>query len=83
MNETTISIKPPICTDNVCLTSPNTPPVKVYTMRAITTQKKLTKIYPMSKAGYSSSGNEKINQDNYFITQNFLHNPDDYLLGVW
>lgn len=45
--------------------------------------KKINKIDSCSRAGYSSSGLQKINQDNYFITQNFLNEPEQYLLGVW
>lgn len=47
------------------------------------TNKRIVNIDSYSKAGFSAPGVEKINQDNYFITQHFLNEPEQYLLGIW
>lgn len=83
MNDTTISIKAPLSIDNVILPSSNTTTGTLNTIRSNSTTKKITKIFPLSISGYSLFRDEKINQDNYFITQNYLNNPDDNLLGIW
>ena len=44
--------------------------------------KKVIKIDSCTLAGYSSSGVQKINQDNLFIQKNFLDEKDQFFIGV-
>ena len=44
--------------------------------------KKVLKIDSYSLAGYNSTGEQKINQDSYFIKKNFLNEKDQYFIGV-
>ena len=44
--------------------------------------KKVTKIVSCTLPGYTSSGVQKINQDNLFIKNNFLNQKDQYFIGV-
>ena len=42
----------------------------------------INKVYEISRIGYSGPGVKKYNQDNYFIYENFLNNPDSIYLAV-
>ena len=44
--------------------------------------KKISKIDSCTLAGYISSEEQKINQDNYFIKKNFLNEKEQYFIGV-
>lgn len=69
--------------NNIALTSPNTITLSTKTIQTNSIYKNISKIDFYSKPGLTPSGDEKANQDNYFITQNFLNEPEQYLLGVW
>ena len=45
------------------------------------TKKYINKVYEISRIGYAP-GTKKYNQDNYFIFENFLNNPDFLFLAV-
>lgn len=44
--------------------------------------KYINKVYEISRIGYQGPGVKKHNQDNYFIFENFLNNPDSIYLAV-
>ena len=44
--------------------------------------KSISKVYEISRIGYSGPNVKKYNQDNYFIFENFLNNPDSIYLAV-
>ena len=44
--------------------------------------KKVSKIDSCTLAGYTSSGEKKINQDNFFIEKNFLDEKDQFFIGI-
>lgn len=44
--------------------------------------KYINKVYEISRIGYQGPGVKKFNQDNYFIFENFLNNPDSIYLSV-
>ena len=44
--------------------------------------KKVSKIDSCTLGGYTSSGEKKINQDNFFIEKNFLDEKDQFFIGI-
>ena len=44
--------------------------------------KKVSKIDSCTLAGYTSSGEKKINQDNFFIEKNFLNEKNQFFIGI-
>ncbi len=43
----------------------------------------IKEICHLSRVGYSGEGVKKVNQDIYFLYENFNDNPNDSYMGVW
>ena len=62
--------------------SSNPPKTKGKSITKIRILKKVSKLDSCTLAGYSSSGVKKINQDNFFIKNNFLGEKNQFFIGV-
>ena len=75
--------KEPIIKTKKLIFSPTLPKTKesTITIKDIIS-KKVSKIDSCTLAGYTSSGEKKINQDNFFIEKNFLDEKDQFFIGI-
>ena len=75
--------KEPIIKTKKLIFSPTPPKTKenTITIKDIIS-KKVSKIDSCTLAGYTSSGEKKINQDNFFIEKNFLDEKNQFFIGV-